>query len=90
MNNNNKNISFANSLVQNIASGNTIVLNRAAKQLITETAKNAALISHDWWCYIMVSGAGGKIHYDPEVTIKYQQHSKNTIGHRSKVFNLVP
>lgn len=72
--------SFANSLVQNIAGGNTIVLNRAARDLIVASSLDATVVSHDWWCYQIVSGAGGTIIYDTEPCLKYRQHGENLIG----------
>ena len=72
--------SFANALVQNIGGGNTMVFNKAAKELICEAAEGVAVVSHDWWCYQVVTGAGGFVIYDPEVCLKYRQHSHNLIG----------
>jgi glycosyltransferase involved in cell wall biosynthesis len=72
--------SFANSLVQNIAGGNTIVLNRAARDLIAASSLDVTVVSHDWWCYQIVSGAGGIIIYDTEPCLKYRQHGNNLIG----------
>ncbi len=35
---------------------------------------------HDWWCYLMVSAAGGRIVADPEPVVLYRQHAANAIG----------
>jgi glycosyltransferase involved in cell wall biosynthesis len=73
--------SFENALVQNIATGCTIVINRASRQLlIEEIPKNARM--HDWWMYLVAS-AFGKVIYDPEPRILYRQHSSNVIGAKS-------
>ena len=71
--------SFRNALIQNIAAGNTMVFNRAAKTLL-EIAGEHQVVVHDWWTYQLISGAGGRVHYDPRPVLKYRQHSSNLIG----------
>jgi hypothetical protein len=70
---------FPASLTQNIASGNTIVMNGAAARLITSIPAPQAS-PHDWWSYITVSACGGTVIYDPEPVILYRQHANNLIG----------
>ena len=70
---------FANALVQSIAGGNTMLFNGATKALL-EATRPAAVIAHDWWIYLLVSGAGGTVIYDPEPTVRYRQHQANLIG----------
>ena len=70
---------FANALTQNIASGNTMVMNNAARELLRK-AGSKNVISHDWWAYIVISAAGGSIFYDTSPTIRYRQHESNLIG----------
>lgn len=72
--------SFSNAIVQNIGGGNTMVFNRSAKDLIIKSTSIAKVVSHDWWCYQIISGAGGSVVYDPEPLLKYRQHNNNTIG----------
>lgn len=73
--------SFRNALVQSIGGGNTMVLNRAALDLAQDTARHAeGIIAHDWWLYQIISGAGGRIIYDPEPSVLYRQHGANLIG----------
>lgn len=72
--------SFANALVQSISGGNTMVFNRAAKNLIVQAKLNTPVVSHDWWCYQIITGAGGFVVYDPEPCLKYRQHGENQIG----------
>lgn len=81
---------FRNALVQNIASGHSIVLNAPAAALARQAAimlraKGAASFpaSHDWFLYQLVTGAGGAVMYDPAVVVHYRQHSTNTIGANS-------
>ncbi len=75
--------SFSNALVQSIAGGNTMVFNKAAKELILATVKNTTVVSHDWWCYQVVTGAGGYVIYDPDPCLKYRQHGQNLFGTNS-------
>jgi glycosyltransferase involved in cell wall biosynthesis len=70
---------FRNALVQNLAGGNTMVFNRAAKRIV-ETAGTSEVVLHDWWLYQLVSAAGGLVLYDPQPMIKYRQHPDSLIG----------
>jgi glycosyltransferase involved in cell wall biosynthesis len=74
--------SFGNALLQNIASGNTMVFNAAARRLAVE-ASVAGLPYHDWWLYLIISGAGGSVIYDPEPQVLYRQHGSNLIGNNA-------
>ena len=76
----NKIPSFANSLVQNIGGGNTMVFNKAARNLIVTSSQHSTVVSHDWWCYQIITGAGGYVVYDQEPCLKYRQHKKNLVG----------
>lgn len=71
--------SFRNALVQSIAGGNTMVFNQAARDLVSEAACTN-VVAHDWWTYILVSGAGGKVFYDSMPSIDYRQHTANLVG----------
>ncbi|MDR2457390.1 MAG: glycosyltransferase family 2 protein [Clostridiales Family XIII bacterium] len=70
---------FSNSLIQNFSSGNTMLFNNPARDLI-RVGHNLNPFAHDWWAYLMVTGSGGRIHNDPEPTVRYRQHSDNLIG----------
>lgn len=70
---------FRNALAQSIAGGNTMVMNRAARDLIS-AAGCTDVVAHDWWTYILVSGAGGEVRYDARPTIDYRQHTANLVG----------
>lgn len=72
--------SFANALVQSIAGGNTMMFNRAARQLLQEGGMDAPAMVHDWWTYQLVTGCGGVVYYDEQPTLRYRQHDDNLIG----------
>ncbi len=72
--------SFANAIVQNIGGGNTMVLNSAARRLIMASNPGTDIVSHDWWTYMLVTGAGGRAFYDPYPSVRYRQHPTNVVG----------
>jgi glycosyltransferase involved in cell wall biosynthesis len=72
--------SFRNALVQSIAGGNTMVFNRAARDLLRQAGENVEAVTHDWWAYMLVTGCGGQVHYDPYPTVRYRQHDANQFG----------
>ena len=71
---------FRNALVQSIGGGNTMVFNEAARQLLVAAGSAIEVASHDWWVYLLVSGAGGQVHYDPWASVRYRQHAANLVG----------
>jgi glycosyltransferase involved in cell wall biosynthesis len=73
--------SFQNALVQSIMGGNTMVLNQSLKEKLKRVDYTvAALPSHDWWCYLVVTGLGGACIYDPQPSVSYRQHNHNIVG----------
>lgn len=78
-----KSPSFANALIQSIAGGNTMVFNNAARGLLCEAGENIPIITHDWWAYMVVTGCGGRVFYDPDPTLRYRQHTSNLVGTNS-------
>lgn len=72
--------SFKNALIQSIAGGNTMILNRAGRNIINKTPIDVRIISHDWWIYIVITAIGGNIFYDPKPSINYRQHTNNIVG----------
>jgi glycosyltransferase involved in cell wall biosynthesis len=71
--------SFGNALVQSIAGANTMLFNRAAKELMQRAGETDA-VSHDWWAYQLISGSGGVFRYDAVPHLDYRQHDANRIG----------
>ncbi|MCC8166528.1 MAG: glycosyltransferase family 2 protein [Planctomycetes bacterium] len=70
---------FANALCQNIGGGNTMVFNRAARDVI-RVGDVPEVKYHDWWAYQLISGVGGVLLYDPEPVLLYRQHGGNQVG----------
>ena len=75
---------FADTLAGNIASGSTTVLNRAAVAWVN-TLRPPEASFHDWWCYIGVAAAGGRIITDNMPVMRYRQHDGNAIGMASSI-----
>ena len=71
---------FRGALVHNIVAGNTVVLNPAAMRLIRQSRQPHTASHHDWWLYLLLSGAGAKLLFDPEPVLFYRQHATNTVG----------
>lgn len=76
----NKKKCFKNALVQNIAGGNTIVMNKEARNLVVKSLISNKYIAHDWWCYQLITAAGGEIIFDSKKSVRYRQHTSNLIG----------
>jgi len=70
---------FENALVQSIAGGNTMLMNNAAVNIIRQ-AGVLEVVSHDWWAYMLISGAGGTVIYDKRTSLLYRQHGNNQVG----------
>lgn len=71
---------FANALTQSLAGGNTMVFNHAARELLRRTDPDAPIVTHDWLAYLVVTGCGGTVVYDPWPSVRYRQHGGNAIG----------
>lgn len=71
---------FRNALVQSLAGGNTMLFNRAARQLLVTVGADVVVPSHDWWLYLLVSGADGLVVYDEWASVRYRQHAANLVG----------
>ncbi|WP_315729396.1 MULTISPECIES: glycosyltransferase family 2 protein [unclassified Bradyrhizobium] len=70
--------SFQNALVENIGGANTMVFNRATKQLLEQVEGD--IVSHDWTAYQLVTAVGGQIWYDSNPSLCYRQHTSNAVG----------
>ena len=70
---------FPAALTQNIATGCTVQLNRAAVRLVAGSRPPSSSL-HDWWCYLVVAAAGGRLIADGTPTVLYRQHPGNLVG----------
>lgn len=69
---------FGNAVVENIATGCTILINRKLAEILKEHIPKHAIL-HDWWCYLVASYCG-KVIYDQTPYIYYRQHENNQVG----------
>jgi hypothetical protein len=60
-----------------------MVFNAAARSLLVRAGSEAAVPSHDWWLYILVTAVGGAVHYDCHPSVRYRVHGENAIGANS-------
>lgn len=71
--------SFGNALVQNIASGNTMVMSHAVIKGLQNILPEHS-VWHDWTTYLVATALGGRVEFDAEPSLLYRQHDKNVIG----------
>lgn len=83
----NKKYNFRNSLVECVTQGMTMVINKAAKELIIENQPQNCLY-HDWWTYMICSGLG-KVIYDKKSLVKYRRHNKSVTVEGKNFFQLL-
>lgn len=70
---------FLAALTQNVATGCTMMLNPSAAGLVARS--RAPLVSlHDWWSYLLVAGADGRLVVDDTPVVLYRQHGANAVG----------
>lgn len=70
---------FPAALIQNVATGCTVVMNREAAMLVAGSVAPAATF-HDWWCYLVVAALGGEVVADEAAPVLYRQHAENAVG----------
>lgn len=71
--------SFARALAHNVCGGNTMLINRSARALM-QRVPGRVVAAHDWLAYLLVTGAGGRVVYDPRIFVQYRQHPDNAMG----------
>lgn len=64
-------------LVQNVATGCTVMINRALRELALPIPEEARM--HDWWL-ALVAAVFGRIGHVAQPTILYRQHGRNDSG----------
>lgn len=72
-------MNFRNAIIQNVAQGNTIVFNPAARKVLVEAGVIDVPVA-DWWTYIAVTACDGGVFYDKEPSLLYRLHGNNVIG----------
>ncbi len=72
-------LGFPAALTQNVATGCTVMMNRIAAALIAGSEPPSTSL-HDWWSYLVVAAAGGRLIVDPEPVVLYRQHAGNLVG----------
>lgn len=72
--------SFSNALVQNVMAGNTLAMNPAAVALARHAGAETQVPYHDWWLYLLLSGADARLVFDDHPSVLYRQHSGNSLG----------
>jgi glycosyltransferase involved in cell wall biosynthesis len=75
---------LGNALVQNIATGCTIMMNKEARRnVISAPAPQGTL--HDHWTYLVVCAVAGRVFFDQEPSILYRQHGGNAVGSQAAI-----
>jgi glycosyltransferase involved in cell wall biosynthesis len=71
-------IGFRNALVENIATGCSVVFGASLKtRFLAATAADMEM--HDWWLYLLASSFG-EVFFDSEPGVLYRQHENNVAG----------
>lgn len=71
--------SFGNALVQNIASGNTMVFSHQVL-MAHKKVRSEHSVWHDWTAYLVTTAMEGRVFFDDEPSLLYRQHALNVIG----------
>lgn len=66
-------------LVQNVATGCTMMINRSLAQLVCSSIPDSGILMHDWWI-ALVAAACGKAGVVSDSTMDYRQHGNNSVG----------
>lgn len=72
--------SFRHALVQTIAPGHTMAMNRALLTLLREHYPADRILMHDSWAYLVAS-AFGVVIFDRSVHCLYRTHTTNALGY---------
>lgn len=74
-----KNNDIVQALVNNTATGCTVVINRPLKLLLKSYIPQY-ISMHDSWCLLVCIATGGIVYFDNNPHILYRQHCNNVIG----------
>ncbi len=75
-------LGFGNALLQNIASGNTMVFNGALLSILRKIDP-VHCVMHDWSAYQVATACDGLVYYDSKPCLLYRQHGANVIGNKT-------
>lgn len=78
-------INLSSALVNNIATGCTMVLNEAMLNVVFQYHPSN-ITMHDYWIYLLALAIDGKVYYDSQAHFLYRQHSHNVIGGKKDSF----
>jgi glycosyltransferase involved in cell wall biosynthesis len=84
----NKTPSFGNAIVQNIASGNTMVFSSCVMEALQKIHPLHS-VWHDWTAYIVATALGGTVWFDSVPCLLYRQHSNNVIGSNNNMTSYI-
>jgi glycosyltransferase involved in cell wall biosynthesis len=79
---------FGNALIENIASGNTMVFDQGILLGLRKINPQHS-IWHDWTTYLVTTGLGGIVFFDNEFCLMYRQHDTNIIGKNNGLSSVV-
>lgn len=79
---------FGNALIENIASGNTMVFNSNVITTLRKVHPDHS-VWHDWTTYLVTTGIGGHVYFDNEPCLLYRQHENNVIGRNDSLLSLI-
>jgi glycosyltransferase involved in cell wall biosynthesis len=74
-----KHFDFSSALVENVATGCTIVFDRRLLETARLGLHDRHCLMHDWWLYLLAQGSGTSV-FDPEPRVLYRQHGGNVVG----------
>jgi glycosyltransferase involved in cell wall biosynthesis len=80
--------SFGNALVQNIASGNTMVMSSSVLLVLKKVAPEHS-VWHDWTAYLVTTATGGQVWFDSMPNQFYRQHRDNVLGSNAGLRSLI-
>lgn len=84
----NREPSFENAIVQNIASGNTMIISTAVLEVLKKINPNHS-VWQDWTTYLAATAMGGIVKFDKTPTLLYRQHTDNLVGGNDSYFKKI-
>ena len=72
-----KSLTFNNALLDTFARAYMMVFNNDSIKILRKASRDVDVSWHDWWAYIVISGVGGKVIFDPHVSGRHRIHGYN-------------